>query len=82
MATAVSSFATAGGETVSDGAFTISRLSPWLYRLVEMDPYGQIPFMFAIVGDDKVVIVDTGTGAGGSELKSTIDRHINPGGLP
>ncbi|KAA0165802.1 hypothetical protein FNF31_01779 [Cafeteria roenbergensis] len=82
MASASSTFAGAGEASVFDGPFCISRLSPCLFKLVEADPFGQAPFCFAIIGSDKVVVVDTGTGAAGASLREVLDRQLNPGRLP
>lgn len=82
MASAGSTFTGAGDASVFDGLFCISRLSPSLFKLVEADPYGQAPFCFAIIGKDKVVVVDTGTGAAGASLREVLDRQVNPGKLP
>jgi hypothetical protein len=78
---AVASFASADSVTITDGNLTIQRLSKWLYKVVEADPFGQMPFMFAIVGHDKIVVIDTGTGAG-SSFRACLDKHINQSGLP
>lgn len=78
---AVASFASVDNVTICEGNLTIERLSPWLYKVVEADPYGQLPFMFAIKGHDKIVVIDTGTGAG-SSIREFLDKHINAKGLP
>ena len=82
MAAAGSTFSGAGEATVFDGPFCISRISPNLFKLVEADPYGQAPFCFAITGKDKVVVIDTGTGAAGASLREVLDRQINSTKLP
>lgn len=82
MASAAPTFDGAGDASVFDGPFCISRLSPCLFKLVEADPYGQAPFCFAITGKDKIVVVDTGTGAAGASLREVLDRQINPSKLP
>ena len=61
-------------------AFNVERLSEVTYKLVQDDGYGQYPFLYAIVGSDKVVLIDTGVGKGG--LRQLLDSQINPGGLP
>jgi len=56
------------------------QISRYTYKIVEDDPYKQYPFLYAIMGLDKCVIIDTGTGAG--DFQAYVDRNINTKGLP
>jgi glyoxylase-like metal-dependent hydrolase (beta-lactamase superfamily II) len=38
------------------------KLSDITYKVVENDPYGQYPFLYVILGADKCILIDTGTG--------------------
>mmetsp|Transcript_14070 Transcript_14070/g.25421 ORF Transcript_14070/g.25421 Transcript_14070/m.25421 type:complete len:314 (+) Transcript_14070:55-996(+) len=51
------------------------QISRYTWKIVENDPYGQYPFLYAIMGVDKCVIIDTGTGAG--NFAKYVDEHIN-----
>ena len=52
-----------------------AQISRYTYKIVENDPYGQYPFLYAIKGVDKCVVIDTGTGIG--DFKAYVDRNIN-----
>jgi glyoxylase-like metal-dependent hydrolase (beta-lactamase superfamily II) len=80
-ATGVSSFHGGDDAMVMDGKFTIKRLSECVFQVVEGDRFGQLPFAYAIVGADKIVVVDTGTGSSGN-LCEVLDRQLNPSKLP
>ena len=40
----------------------LEQLSSSVWKVVEDDPYGQYPFLYVIMGKDKCVLIDTGTG--------------------
>ncbi|GAB5372052.1 hypothetical protein AAMO2058_001632600 [Amorphochlora amoebiformis] len=56
------------------------QVSRYTYKIVENDPYGQYPFLYAIMGVDKCVVIDTGTGIG--DFVGYLDKNINTKGLP
>lgn len=60
--------------------WNVSRLSENVWCAVEADPWGQIPFVYIIVGVDKIVVIDTGTGK--HNIKQLIDDFINKDSLP
>lgn len=66
---------------IMDGSFTIERLSGVLFKVVEADRFGQLPFFFVIVGPARIAVIDTGTGSSG-DVRALLDKHINPGKLP
>lgn len=43
--------------------WNIERLSARVWKAVEADPFGQYPFVYIVLGWDKIAIIDTGTGA-------------------
>mmetsp|Transcript_32094 Transcript_32094/g.52038 ORF Transcript_32094/g.52038 Transcript_32094/m.52038 type:complete len:455 (-) Transcript_32094:1325-2689(-) len=51
------------------------QISKHTYKIVENDPYGQYPFLYAIMGVDKCVVIDTGTGIG--DFAGYVDANIN-----
>ena len=68
------------GDNIIDGPYTLERLSDRLFKIVENDRFGQYPFIYVIVGDDKVVLIDTGVGTG--DLRGFIEKYINQDKLP
>ena len=40
----------------------VERLSERVWKAVESDPFGQYPFVYFVLGWDKIVVIDTGTG--------------------
>ncbi len=61
-------------------AFTIERLSARTWKIVEGDRFGQYPFLYVVLGRDKVVVIDTGCGL--ADFRGFVDQHINRRGLP
>jgi hypothetical protein len=43
-------------------AYTCEQLSKYTWKVVENDPYGQYPFLYVILGEDKCIIIDSGCG--------------------
>jgi glyoxylase-like metal-dependent hydrolase (beta-lactamase superfamily II) len=43
-------------------AYRHERLSSSVWSVVEDDPFGQFPFLYIIMGKDKCIVIDTGTG--------------------
>jgi hypothetical protein len=41
---------------------SIEQVARNVWKIVEDDPYGQYPFLYAILGTDKCVLIDTGCG--------------------
>jgi len=69
------------GPTHSEGVYTSEELIPKrVWKVVEADPYGQYPFLYIILGVDKCVVFDTGTGCG--DFKGFVDKNINTASLP
>ena len=65
--------------TFTHGRFTVERLSASTYKIVQDDgATRQYPFMYAILGVDKCVVIDTGVGTGG--LKQLLDLKVRGGG--
>eukprot|EP01105_Mastigella_eilhardi_P012705 TRINITY_DN2903_c0_g1_i1.p1 TRINITY_DN2903_c0_g1~~TRINITY_DN2903_c0_g1_i1.p1 ORF type:complete len:411 (-),score=122.61 TRINITY_DN2903_c0_g1_i1:69-1301(-) len=62
-------------------AFVAERLSERVWKVVEDDPFGQYPFMYVVVGEDKVVLIDTGTGHGG-DYRGFVTERMNTRRLP
>jgi|MDSY01.1.fsa_nt_gb hypothetical protein len=67
-------------STITYGCFTIERLSQKTYKVVQDDGFGQYPFAYAILGADKIVVIDTLVGRGG--FRRLLDRYVNPQRLP
>jgi len=67
-------------QTQTVGRFTLERLSASTWKIVQDDGKGQYPFMYAILGADKCVVIDTGVGTGG--LKKVLDAKVNTEHLP
>ena len=55
----------------------MNQISRYTWKIVENDPYGQYPFLYATIGVDKIVVIDTGTGIG--NFKGYLDQNLNPG---
>ena len=66
--------------SVTDGKFTLERLSSRVWKIVEADPYGQFPFIYVVLGGDKCILIDTG--CGGGNLRAFVDLHVNRERLP
>ncbi len=45
-----------------ENKFTRERLSERVWKVVENDNYGQFPFLYVIMGEDKCILIDTGCG--------------------
>eukprot|EP01119_Soliformovum_irregulare_P020646 TRINITY_DN6720_c0_g1_i4.p1 TRINITY_DN6720_c0_g1~~TRINITY_DN6720_c0_g1_i4.p1 ORF type:complete len:263 (-),score=31.24 TRINITY_DN6720_c0_g1_i4:567-1355(-) len=60
--------------------FQHERLSERVWKVVEDDPYGQFPFLYVIVGDDRCILIDTGCGRG--NYLSFVDENVNVKKLP
>ena len=65
---------------MSADVFTAERVSERVVKIVEADTSGQYPFLYVIEGRDRVVVIDTGTGA--RNFKAYVDAHYNPAGKP
>eukprot|EP00658_Telonema_sp_P-2_P050523 TRINITY_DN3854_c0_g2_i4.p1 TRINITY_DN3854_c0_g2~~TRINITY_DN3854_c0_g2_i4.p1 ORF type:complete len:347 (+),score=92.66 TRINITY_DN3854_c0_g2_i4:169-1209(+) len=64
-----------------DGRFNSEQLDENVWKVVEDDqPYGQYPFIYVILGADKCIMVDTGSGTG--NLCEFVSSTINTAGLP
>eukprot|EP00003_Mantamonas_plastica_P009830 TRINITY_DN19206_c0_g1_i1.p1 TRINITY_DN19206_c0_g1~~TRINITY_DN19206_c0_g1_i1.p1 ORF type:complete len:485 (+),score=140.92 TRINITY_DN19206_c0_g1_i1:1091-2545(+) len=50
------------------------------WKVVEDDPYGQYPFLYVIHGQDKCILIDTGTGR--SNFREFVSANLNPDSLP
>jgi glyoxylase-like metal-dependent hydrolase (beta-lactamase superfamily II) len=53
--------------------FTSRQVSKRVWCIVEDDPYMQFPFIYVVVGDDRLVVIDAGTG------KNDLRRFIESG---
>jgi hypothetical protein len=40
--------------------YNAEQIGPFVWKVVEADPYGQFPFLYVIIGIDKCVLIDTG----------------------
>lgn len=43
--------------------FTLTRLSDTVFRIHESDKFGENPFIYLVVGENKLVLIDTGCGS-------------------
>lgn len=48
--------------STSSMVFNAEQISPRVWRVVEDDPYRQYAFLYVVLGDDKCILIDTGTG--------------------
>lgn len=69
-----------GGASFNAGVYTMEQIHPRIWKVVEADPYGQYPFLYVIMGADKCIVIDTGTGCG--NFKGFVSEHINTTSLP
>jgi glyoxylase-like metal-dependent hydrolase (beta-lactamase superfamily II) len=60
--------------------YHVERLSATVWKIVEADRFGQLPFLYVILGTDKCVLFDTG--CGGGDLRALVDSRINTTRLP
>jgi hypothetical protein len=58
----------------------MERLSARTWKIVENDRFGQLPFVYVILGGDKCILIDTGCGI--HDLRGFVDRHVNKAALP
>ncbi len=60
-------------------SFHTEQLSPRVWKTVQEDPYGQFPFLYAIMCADKCVLVDTGCACrpGASDYRAHVSNTIN-----
>jgi len=58
----------------------VEQLSSRTYLVVENDPYGQYPFLYVILGDDKCILIDSGCGS--SDYREFVSSRINKNNLP
>ena len=51
-------------QKMADNGFKYSheQIGERVWCVVEDDPYGQYPFLYVLLGDDKCIVIDTGTG--------------------
>jgi len=68
------------GSALNEGVYNSEQIHPRIWKVVEADPYGQYPFLYVILGKDKCIVIDTGTGCG--DFKRFVSTHINTASLP
>eukprot|EP00026_Physarum_polycephalum_P010577 Phypoly_transcript_10743.p1 GENE.Phypoly_transcript_10743~~Phypoly_transcript_10743.p1 ORF type:complete len:425 (-),score=70.88 Phypoly_transcript_10743:10-1224(-) len=56
------------------------QLSARTFLVVEQDRFGQFPFMYVILGDDKCILIDSGCGSG--DYRDFVSTRINKTRLP
>ena len=56
------------------------QLSARTFLVVEQDRFGQFPFMYVIMGDDKCILIDSGCGTG--DYRDFVTTRINKSRLP
>lgn len=66
--------------TLPLSGWNLVRLSENTWKAVESDKWKQFPIVYIIVGIDKIVVIDTGTGQ--HDIKLLIDHYINKNDLP
>jgi len=63
--------------------FTLSRVSGMVWKVVEDDRFKQYPFFYLVIGDNKIVVIDTGCGTGDTyAFIKAHEPYFNPNGLP
>eukprot|EP01065_Artemidia_motanka_P030355 TRINITY_DN36377_c0_g1_i1.p1 TRINITY_DN36377_c0_g1~~TRINITY_DN36377_c0_g1_i1.p1 ORF type:complete len:365 (+),score=76.95 TRINITY_DN36377_c0_g1_i1:49-1143(+) len=68
---------------ISAGSFTAEAVSPGLWKVVQDDLWKQYPFAYVIVGERRVVLIDTGAPQpSGMTYKTFLDENLNKAGLP
>jgi len=60
--------------------FTSEQISPNIWKTVENDPFKQYPFLYSIIGVDKCILVDTGSGS--ADYFRFLETNINRNKLP
>lgn len=58
----------------------VEQLSTSTYLIVESDRFGQFPFLYVILGQDKCVLIDTGCGT--ADYREFVTANINKNNLP
>jgi len=61
-------------------SYNLEKISDRTYRIVEADRYGQYPFLYAILGEDKCILVDTGCATG--NYFAFLNTEVNKKNLP
>jgi glyoxylase-like metal-dependent hydrolase (beta-lactamase superfamily II) len=56
------------------------QLSARTFLVVEQDRFGQYPFMYVILGEDKCILIDSGCGSG--DYRDFVTTRINKARLP
>eukprot|EP01062_Namystynia_karyoxenos_P035246 TRINITY_DN25846_c0_g1_i1.p1 TRINITY_DN25846_c0_g1~~TRINITY_DN25846_c0_g1_i1.p1 ORF type:complete len:393 (+),score=108.50 TRINITY_DN25846_c0_g1_i1:70-1179(+) len=68
---------------VSGGPFVAEQLEEGLWKVVQDDQWKEYPFMYLLVGPQRIVVVDTGAPVGSAmTFKAFVDAHLNPRKLP
>jgi len=58
----------------------VEQLSERTFLVVENDPYGQYPFLYVIVAEDKCILIDSGCGT--ADYRDFVTSRINKKNLP
>lgn len=62
--------------------WNVERLSARVWKAVEEDPFGQYPFVYLVLGWDKIAVIDTGTGANDPTVLFQAIPQIRDSNLP